>query len=123
MYLCKTLMNTERTDQGKLLHLNALAYSGLCLRNSVSLYNRVHIDKSKLDCLKYECEQHFNCQSNNIDHRESYSSLHHEDTSRLGIWPWFKQHTRKGSQTLQTCILCQEHNQGKAFTLEASLQA
>lgn len=46
-----------------LLHVYGLAYSGLCLRNSVSLFSRVHIDEKDVECIRSECEQYFRCQA------------------------------------------------------------
>ena len=63
MHLCRALQNSSGIDMNNLLHVSAIAYSGLCLRNSVALYSRVHINASDLISLKEHSEQYFNCQS------------------------------------------------------------
>ena len=61
-YLCKELKNTTGITQSMLCHVTSLAYSGLCLRNSVALYSRVHITEADIDTLHKQCELYFNCQ-------------------------------------------------------------
>ena len=60
--LCSELIHTPGITQGTLCHIMSLAFSGMCLRNSVSLYSRVHIDQARVDDLQKECEQYYNCQ-------------------------------------------------------------
>ena len=63
MKVCESLITTEGISSTTLLHVYSLAYAGLCLRNSVSLFSRVHISESDVNCLKRECEQYYNCQA------------------------------------------------------------
>ncbi|KAK3722872.1 hypothetical protein QZH41_020446 [Actinostola sp. cb2023] len=61
MEICRILIAAGGIPQTTLLHVYGLAYSGLCLRNCVSLFSRVHISESDVDCLRNECEQYYNC--------------------------------------------------------------
>ncbi|KXJ07867.1 uncharacterized protein LOC110249767 [Exaiptasia diaphana] len=63
MKICKALIVTKGIPSSTSLHLYSLAYAGLCLRNSVSLFTRVHINDTDITSLKKECEQYYNCQA------------------------------------------------------------
>jgi hypothetical protein len=60
MKICGALISTEGIPKTTLLHVYSIAYSGLCLRNCVSLFSRVDISESDLDCLRNKCEQYYN---------------------------------------------------------------
>ena len=62
MKACESVIITKEISNTTLLYVCSLAYAGLCLRNSVSLFSRVHISESDVNCLKRECEQYYNCQ-------------------------------------------------------------
>ena len=62
MKVCESLITTKGISNTTLLHVYSLAYAGLCLRNSVSLFSRVSISESDVNCLKRECERYYNCQ-------------------------------------------------------------
>lgn len=67
MKVCKSLIMTKGIPVTTLLHVYSLAYAGLCLRNSVSLFSRVRISESDVKSLKHECEQYYNCQALFLD--------------------------------------------------------
>lgn len=63
MEICRVLISHPGIPRSTLVHVHSLALSGLCLRNSISLFSRVHIAESDIDCLKEECNLYFNCQA------------------------------------------------------------
>lgn len=60
MYLIVVLLECPRINERNEVKLNAMAFQGLKLRNSVSLFSTVTVSPEDVRNLKQECKLYFN---------------------------------------------------------------